>query len=87
MSREIFERVYLPDEWKPAYNAARLTRSQLHWIDLREHPWSFDELGDVWRTTAGSIHPLVRDPVGFWGFDMLLTDGSAVQLDLMSDNV
>lgn len=29
-----------------------------------------------------SIHPLVRDPVGFWGFDMLLTDGSAVQLDL-----
>lgn len=45
MSREIFERVYLPDEWKPAYNAARRTRSQLHWIDLREHPRSFDELG------------------------------------------
>lgn len=43
--REIFERVYLPDEWKPAYNAARRTRSQLHWIDLREHPRSFDELG------------------------------------------
>lgn len=52
MSREIFERVYLPDEWKPAYNAARRTRSQLHWIDLREHPRSFDELGGVWRTTA-----------------------------------
>lgn len=30
MSREIFERAYLPDEWKPAYNAARRTRSQLH---------------------------------------------------------
>lgn len=52
MSREIFVRVYLPDEWKPAYNAARRTRSQLHWIDLREHPRSFDELGGVWRTTA-----------------------------------
>ena len=45
MSREIFERAYLPDEWKPAYNAARRTRSQLHWVDLREHPRSFDELG------------------------------------------
>lgn len=52
MSREIFERAYLPDEWKPAYNAARRTRSQLHWVDLREHPRSFDELGGVLRTTA-----------------------------------
>lgn len=52
LSREVFERVYLPDEWKPAYNAARLKRSQMHWVDLGEHPRSFDELGTVWRTTA-----------------------------------
>ena len=52
MSREVFERVYLPDEWKPAYNAARRKRSELHWVDLGEHPRSFDELGTVWRTTA-----------------------------------
>lgn len=47
MSREVFERVYLPDEWKPAYNAARRNRSELHWVDLGEHPRSFDELGTV----------------------------------------
>ena len=52
LSREVFERVCLPDEWKPAYNAARLKRSQMHWVDLGEHPRSFDELGTVWRTTA-----------------------------------
>ena len=52
MSREVFEMVYLPDEWKPAYNAARRKRSELHWVDLGEHPRSFDELGTVWRTTA-----------------------------------
>ena len=52
MSREVFERVYLPDEWKPAYNAARRKRSELHWVDHGEHPRSFDELGTVWRTTA-----------------------------------
>lgn len=54
MTREIFVRVYLPDEWKPAYNAARRTRSQLHWIDLREHPRSFDELGGRVEDDRGS---------------------------------
>lgn len=41
-----------------------------------------DKIDRPGANTGRSIHPLVRDPVGFWGFDMLLTDGSAVQLDL-----
>lgn len=45
------------------------------------HPWLI-KLTARAQIPGRSIHPLVRDPVGFWGFDMLLTDGSAVQLDL-----
>ncbi len=45
------------------------------------HPWLI-KLTALAQIPGRSIHPLVRDPVGFWGFDMLLTDGSAVQLDL-----
>lgn len=41
-----------------------------------------DKIDRPGANTRAVNSTLVRDPVGFWGFDMLLTDGSAVQLDL-----